>query len=144
MKAGAVARNVRQVACGFPRPARARPYPVAPNRGSLHQTDRLARAARARRGCSQPLLRSCALAGIALDPDLPSKQLGQAFGDGQAQPRAAVVASGGGIDLLKRFEQAALPIQRDPDAGIAYREMEQPLFRVAEKVGVVFVAERDV
>ena len=74
-----------------------------------------------------------AFAGIALDPDLAAHQLGQAFADGQAQPGAAVVASGGGIHLLERFEEAVLPVQRDADAGVAHGEMEQPLFRVAEK-----------
>ena len=85
-----------------------------------------------------------AFAGVALDPDLSAQQLGQAFADGQAQPGAAVVASGGGIHLLERFEQAALPVQRDADAGVAHGEMQQPLFRVAEEVGVLLVAERDV
>ena len=84
-----------------------------------------------------------ALAGVAFDPDLPPEQLGQAFADGQAQPGAAVVASGGGIDLLERLEQAALPVQRDADAGVAHGEMQQPLFGVAEKIGVLLVAERD-
>ena len=41
------------------------------------------------------------LARIALDPDLPPKQLRQAFADGQTQSGAAIVTGGGGIDLLK-------------------------------------------
>ena len=85
-----------------------------------------------------------ALAGVALDPDLAAQQLGQAFADGQAQPGAAVVASGGGVHLLERLEQAALLVQRDADAGVAHGEMQQPLLRVAEEIGVLLVAERDV
>ena len=85
-----------------------------------------------------------ALAGIALDPDLAAHQLGQALADGQAQAGAAVMAGGGGIHLLERFEQAVLLVQRDADAGVAHGEMQQPLLGMAEKLGVLLVPERDV
>src|ERR1035441_9580648 len=77
-----------------------------------------------------------ALAGVAFDPDLPPEQFGQALANGQAQPGAAVMASGGGVNLLERLKQTALPIQRDADAGVPKREMQQPLVGVAEKIGV--------
>src|ERR1035441_81915 len=83
-------------------------------------------------------------AGVALDPNLSAHQLSQAFGNRQAQPGAAVVASRGGINLLKRFEQAVLPVQRDADAGVTHGEMEQPLFRMADKIGVLLMSEWDV
>ena len=66
MKAGARARNVRMVACGFPQPAQARLCPAVPNRVSRHQTDRLAQAARARHGRSRPFQRSSPTAGPAV------------------------------------------------------------------------------
>ena len=74
-----------------------------------------------------------AFAGIALDPDLAAHQFGQAFADRQAQAGAAVVAGGGGIHLLEGLEQPVLPVQRDADAGVAHREMQQPLLRVADE-----------
>ena len=80
----------------------------------------------------------------SLSTQIFPQQLGQMFADGQAQPGATVMASGGRVDLLKRSEQAALPVQRDADAGVAHREMQQPLVGVAEKLGVLLVAERDV
>ena len=82
-----------------------------------------------------------AFAGVALDPDLAAQQLGQAFADGQAQAGAAVVARGGGIHLLEGLEQPVLPVQRDADAGVAHREMKQPLFGMAEEIGVRLLAE---
>ncbi len=84
-----------------------------------------------------------ALAGFAFDPDFAPQQLGQAFADGQTQPRAAIMPGSGGIHLLKGFEQAALPLQRDADAGVAHREMEQPLLRMTQEISIVLVAGRD-
>ena len=46
-----------------------------------------------------------AFAGFALDPDAPIHHLAEPLADSQAQPGAAVVARGRGIDLAERLEQ---------------------------------------
>src|SRR5437764_6413171 len=81
-------------------------------------------------------MKSGAFAGLALHPDLSTQQLSEAFGDSQAQASPAIVASRRGINLLKRFEQAVLPLQGNADPSIAHREMEQPFLRMAKKIGV--------
>src|SRR5262245_26366393 len=79
-----------------------------------------------------------ALAGIALDPYFSAHQFGQTFADRQAEAGAPVMTRGGGINLLEGFEEAVLPIERNADAGVAHREMEEPLLRMTEKVGIMF------
>ena len=65
-------------------------------------------------------MKSSAFAGVAFNPDFAPKQLSQAFANGQAQPGAAKMASGGGVNLLERLEQTVLSIQRDADAGVPH------------------------
>jgi hypothetical protein len=60
------------------------------------------------------------LAGNAFQPDLAAQQLRDFTANGQPQPRSAVLAAGGPIRLLERFEYDPLLLQRDPDAGILH------------------------
>ena len=66
----------------------------------------------------------CALALDALDPHGAAHQLGEAFADGEAQARAAVLAGGRGVELAELLEQLVGTIGRDADASVANREMD--------------------
>src|SRR6266404_3862975 len=80
-----------------------------------------------------------AFARIAFDPDLASHQLGQPLAYRQTQSGAAVMTRRRGIHLLEGFEQPVLSVNRDANAGVAHREMDQPLLGMAQKVGVMLM-----
>jgi hypothetical protein len=65
-----------------------------------------------------------ALAGRALQPDLPAHQLDQAARDGQAEAGAAVLARGGHVRLRERLEQPGHLLLAHADAGVAHREAQ--------------------
>ena len=59
-----------------------------------------------------------AAARDAAQADLPAEQMRQLAADGKSESRAAVLAGGTGIGLLERFEDDALLLRRDADAGV--------------------------
>src|SRR5438132_8629672 len=63
-------------------------------------------------------IESGAATGLTLHPDAPAHQVHDAGGDGQAQPRAAKLASGGGVRLRKSFKDHRLCFRHDSDSGI--------------------------
>ena len=83
-----------------------------------------------------------AFAGIAFHPDLAAHQFDQPLADRQAESGAAIMAGGGGIHLLERFEQPVLLVEWNADAGVAHREMQQPLLGMAQKIGVLLAGFR--
>ena len=78
-----------------------------------------------------------AFAGVAIHPDLASQQLGQPFGNGQAQSGAAVMARGGGIDLLERLEEAALLVQRECRSRCRAPKNGAATLGMAQEIGVL-------
>jgi hypothetical protein len=70
-------------------------------------------------------------AGHALDPDLPTHQLGEPLADGQPEPGAAVLARGRSVDLRERLEQLRQVLGRDADAGVAHGNAQRALLAVA-------------
>src|SRR5258706_1293370 len=83
-----------------------------------------------------------AFAGIALDPNLAAHEFGQTLADREPQPCAAIMTGGRGIDLLEGFEKPILALEGNANAGIAHGEVQQPLFRMTDEIGVIFMAER--
>ncbi|MND85011.1 hypothetical protein D3C80_769180 [compost metagenome] len=61
-----------------------------------------------------------ALAGAAVDADLPTQQVRQVAGNGQAQAGAAITAVAGAIHLVEGAEDRLLLVGGDADAGIAH------------------------
>ncbi len=61
---------------------------------------------------------------FTLDPHPAAHHFAQPFADGQPQPRAAVAAGGGGVNLTKGAEKSIHPVRRNADAGITHGEME--------------------
>src|SRR5262249_34233936 len=60
----------------------------------------------------------------ALQPDFAAQQMCDLAADGKAQPRAAVLAAGSSIRLLEGFEDDALLLCRNTDAGVFDRERD--------------------
>src|SRR5579885_2824418 len=63
-------------------------------------------------------------AGRALQTEFAAEQPGQFAADGKAEPRPAVLAAGGAIRLLERFEDDLVFVLRDADAGIGDRKRD--------------------
>ena len=78
-------------------------------------------------GEGQTAPEATATAKLAVHPHLAAHGLGQPFADAQAEPGAAVPASGGAIRLLEGFEQPRLLRRAQADAGIAHREQQPDL-----------------
>src|ERR1051325_6554433 len=100
------------------------------------------RRIRCRRDGKDGEMKGRTFAGVALDPNAAAHQFGEPFANGQPEAGAPVVASGGGIDLLERFKKPALSIDGNANTGIADREMQQPIFRIAEKLGIKLTLSR--
>ena len=67
-----------------------------------------------------------------MGPDAPTHQFGQPLADGQAQPRAAVLARRAGIGLAEALEQFGQAGFAQADAGVAHRK------RQLDRLGPVF------
>src|SRR5205823_5534133 len=81
--------------------------------------DRARDVARAGVGEREVEREGAAQARLAAEADLAPQQSGQLPGNRQAQPRAAVLAAGAGIRLLKGLEDEPLLLRGDTDAGVA-------------------------
>src|SRR5438309_5455469 len=79
-----------------------------------------------------------AAARLALHRDRAAHELDQAGGNGQSQAGAAIPPRGRSVLLLERPEDLLLLVQRDADAGVAYREA-QSAKRGARSAGKVLL-----
>ena len=69
-----------------------------------------------------------AMALLAAHPDLAAHRLGDALGDDQAEPGAAMPAGDGGVALAEGLEELVEPLRGNARAGVAHLELElQPL-----------------
>ncbi len=68
--------------------------------------------------------------------DLAAEQPGDLTGDGQPEPRAAVLAAGRAVRLLERLEDDAHLAGRDPDAGVGDGERDHVGLRVGQRTGL--------
>src|SRR5579864_407105 len=65
-----------------------------------------------------------AVADLAADAHIATHKLSEFSGDGQAEPRAAMLTSRGGVGLFERLEQAAHLLFGKTDPGIGDREVD--------------------
>ena len=72
---------------------------------------------------------------LARDADPAAHELGEPLADREPEPGAPVAARGRGVDLAERLEEAAEPVGRDADAGVADREGQLVEARPFQPVG---------
>ena len=84
--------------------------------------DEDARRKRRPRGGRREMKRRAAIR-LALEPDASAHHRDEAARDAQAEPRAAVAARRRSVGLRERLEHRLPPIGRDPDAGVADRQV---------------------
>src|SRR6266568_9013420 len=64
------------------------------------------------------------LAGLALEGQRPPVELDEPAREGEAEPRPLALARVVRADLAKLLEHRGLILGRDPDAGIAHRDLD--------------------
>ena len=64
---------------------------------------------------------------LALGPDSAAHQLDQPRRDRQAEPRAAILARHGPVDLLERAKDSLQLVRGNADPGVPHAEVEQPV-----------------
>jgi hypothetical protein len=69
-----------------------------------------------------------------MQPDLAAQKVGNFAADRETQSRPAVLAAGGSVRLLERFEDDLLFLQRDADTGVLHRERDDRLGAVQDCV----------
>jgi hypothetical protein len=68
--------------------------------------------------------------GLAVQVQLPAQQPGYLPADGEAEPRASVLAAGAAVRLLERFEDALLLVGGNADARVLHRKRDHGSGRV--------------